>query len=498
MKRLLSLFLAGGLLTSWIAALVGCVRAQVSDADVWWVAAAGRRILATGHAPTTNGMSFVEPDHPWVMHEWLFGPIYAWGTSALGPAFLALIAGGAFIATGATIAGATLGRARHAATGFALALVALVLFAHPTARPTWVAVAFPAAMASLAFGRKLGRPAAATCVVFELLWTNAHGTFPLGVLLLAAGACASTVDRSRRIAVALAAALVTLVNPYGLRLHALVLDYVLGSRGGFEDLRHIIEYAPVWESRYFVTVPPAAATALGLLALTSLWALARREHRARALLVLLLLPLALVHARNAPLMAVVSCVVLVPVVDEAVDRLGLAPYAGGPLRLGRAALAAGMAGALVIAGAAFCTVASRSPEGWIDPELGGGRFARLAARIPDGADAVAPFRSAGLLLWLASSRGVRVLYDSRNDCYSPEMRHLGLTLRGLPREQIVQQLEGHGAAFVLVPSPQLAQPTQRTSIDGALATAPGWSVRAREGDWCLYMREPREPVAPGP
>jgi hypothetical protein len=489
-KRVLPLFLAGALATSWIAALVGCVRAPVNDADVWWVAVAGRSMLATGSVPRTNGLSFFEPDHPWIMHEWLFGPLYAWGSDTLGPRFFALVAAGAFILTGAIVAGTTLRRARYAATGCAAALVALVLFAHPTARPTWVALAFPGAMAALAFGPRLGRAAAAGCVALELVWTNAHGTFPLGVLLLVAGACAGAVDRPRRIGVAIAAALVTLVNPYGLRLHALVLDYTLGSRAGFDDLHHIIEYAPVWEPRYFTTVAPSAAIALGVLVLISLGGLVRGPHRARAALVLLILPLGLLHARNAPLVAIVACVVLLPAIDDLVARLGIAPYAGPPLQLGPRTVVAAIVGAGSVAAIAFATVASRPSEGWIDPDLGGARFARLAASVPDGGNVVAPFRSAGLLLWLAASRGVRVLYDSRNDCYSPEMRHLGLTLRGLPGDEIVRQLEAHGTTFALVPSPELARPSQRTSYDGALATAAGWSVRAREGDWCLYARAP--------
>jgi hypothetical protein len=468
--------------------LVRCVTARVSDADVWWVAAAGRDMLSTGRVPRHNGWSFVEPGHPWVMHEWIFGPPYAWGLEALGPKFFGLVAAGAFIVTGAIVGGATLGRARHAATGCVAALVALVLFAHATARPTWVSMVFLATMASLSFGEKLGRATAIACVVVELVWANAHGSFPLGVLLLVAGACATTTDRRTRVAAAVGAALVTLINPYGLRLHALVLDYALGSRAGYGDLHHIVEYAPIWDSRYLATVSPAAVVALGLLLIASLVTLARGRHRARAILVLLLAPLAAVHARNAPIVAVVASIALVPVLDDLLERTRLAPYAGGPLRVGHAALAGAAAGILAITGIAFATVASRTEGAWIDPELGGGSFLRLADRIPDGGNAVAPFRSAGLLLWRASQRGVRVFYDSRNDCYSPEMRHLGLTIREMPPDSVVAQLESHGTSYALVPSPPWAQPSQRTGFDAALSTASGWSVMARDGVWGLYAR----------
>jgi hypothetical protein len=487
-RRVVPLFLAGALVTSWAMQLVRCVTARVSDADVWWVAAAGRDMLSTGRVPRYNGWSFVEPDHPWVMHEWIFGPPYAWGLEALGPKFFALVAAGAFIVTGAIVAGATLGRARHAAAGYMAALVALVLFAHATARPTWVSMVFLATMASLSFGERLGRRAAIACVLVELAWTNAHGSFPLGVLLLVAGAGATAADRRTRIAAAVGAALVTVINPYSLRLHALVLDYALGPRAGYGDLRHIVEYAPIWDPRYFATVSPAAVIALGLLLVAAIVTLGRGRHRTRAALVLLLSPLAVLHARSAPIVAVVASIALVPVLDDLLEGMRLAPYAGGPLRVGHAALAGVAVGVLAITGIAFATVASRTEGTWIDPEVGGGSFLRLADQIPDGGNVVAPFRSAGLLLWRASQRGVRVFYDSRNDCYSPEMRHLGLTIRELPPDSVVTQLESHGTSYALVPSPPWAQPSQRTGFDAALSSASGWSVMARDGVWGLYVR----------
>ena len=492
MKRVVPLFLAGALVASWILALVHTVTAPVSDADVWWVAAAGRQILATRSVPATNGWSFVEPDHPWVMHEWLFGPPYAWGLEALGPGFFALVAAGAVITLGAIVVSATVGKARHMTTGCALAFVALVLFAHPTARPTWVSLVFVAAMATLALGDRLRWPRASACVVLELVWTNAHGSFPLGVLLLAAGACATPADRGGRIAAAAGAGLVTLVNPYGLRLHALVFDYLLGAPAGYGDLRSILEYAPIWQARYFTTVPPVGAVALAVLLLAAAVTLVRGQHRARAALVLLLAPLAAMHARNAPIVAVVACIALVPVIDDLLAYVGLTSHARRPLGVGPAVVACGVAGAALVAGIAFRTVASRSDGAWIDRELGGASFVRLAARLPDGARAVAPFRSSGLLLWLASPRGVRVFYDSRNDCYSPDMRRLGLTIRELPRDLLVAALETRGTSHALVPSPAWAQPSLRTGYDGALSTATGWSLLARDGDWGLYARIPEQ------
>ncbi len=448
-------------------------------------------MLATGEVPRRNGFSFVEPDHPWVMHEWVFGPPYAAGLGALGPRFFALAAACAFALTGALVVAATVGRARHLAVGCVAAFIAVGMFAHPTARPTWVALALPAAMALLAFRDTFGRVVACGCVALELVWANAHGSFPLGVVLLAAAAWAGAVDRRRRLATTIAAAAVTLVNPYGLRLHALVLDYLVASPGhGVGDLGPIVEYAPLWDARYFAVNSVAAMIALAGLVLLAVLTVRGAAHRARSVLVLVLVPLAVVHARFAPTLAVVAAIVLLPALDDAAARTRLAAYAGRPWRPGRA-MVGGYAAALAgLAAVAFATVASRPADAWIDPALGGSSFLRLAAQLPDGANVATPFRSAGLLLWRTSARGVRVFYDSRNDPYSAEMRRVGLTLLEQSPEAIREELERRGATYALVPSPPTVEAGHRQGYDGALDAAPGWSVRARDGGWCLYARSP--------
>src|SRR5262249_25503493 len=71
----------GGLL-----ALFGghAVTEPVDDLDVWWIAAAGRDLLATSAVPRVNAYSYTAPDSPWVMHELAFGLLYAFGLHAVG------------------------------------------------------------------------------------------------------------------------------------------------------------------------------------------------------------------------------------------------------------------------------------------------------------------------------------------------------------------------------------------------------------------------------
>src|ERR1700678_1471348 len=100
----------------------------IHDTDVWWVAAAGRDMLAHHAVPRENLFSFVEPTHPWVMHEWLFGPLYAFGLAHFGPAFFSAFALVAMGTQLALLTAGTVGRAQRPAVGLAMLLAAMVFF----------------------------------------------------------------------------------------------------------------------------------------------------------------------------------------------------------------------------------------------------------------------------------------------------------------------------------------------------------------------------------
>ncbi|MDB4928784.1 MAG: putative rane protein, partial [Myxococcaceae bacterium] len=72
-------------LAAWQA---GC--APVWDGDIWWILRAGEDCLRERAVPHLNRYSFTAPDHPWVMHEWLYGVAAAALVRAFGLAGLAL------------------------------------------------------------------------------------------------------------------------------------------------------------------------------------------------------------------------------------------------------------------------------------------------------------------------------------------------------------------------------------------------------------------------
>ena len=287
-----------------LALLVMPLRAlltPIGDADFWWVATAGRDILRTGGVPHTNGYSFIDGARPWVMHEWLFGLFYAAGLRALGPLFFALASVTCALAAGALVLAGTVGACRQRTAGVALALLAFACFfdRFVNPRPTGVALLFPLALALVAFAPRFDARHAVAAALIEWVWTNAHGSFPLGIVVLVAGAVERTGrDRAWELGAAAASALLTLANPYGLSLHRLVYHYARGDAGVFKVIHErFLDFAPLWR---WQAGSVTAGRVCGILVVAGLTIVAAREARFRwrALLVGALVVMATVHVRH--------------------------------------------------------------------------------------------------------------------------------------------------------------------------------------------------------
>jgi hypothetical protein len=51
---------------------------EASDGDLGFHLATGREILRSGRIPATNVLSFAEPLHPWLLHQWLPALVFEW------------------------------------------------------------------------------------------------------------------------------------------------------------------------------------------------------------------------------------------------------------------------------------------------------------------------------------------------------------------------------------------------------------------------------------
>lgn len=491
LRRLLSFLvlprhLAAFVITVCSAAAVVVATTRLYDPDIWWVAAAGREALAQQRVPEQNLFSFTEPGHEWLMHEWLLGPPYALGLQRFGPAFYTAVTLIVLTVGLGLILRGTVGRARNPGAGLALAFVAVTCFGARllSARPTGVAQLFPLALCLLAFAPRFSALSALSATAIELVWTNTHGSFPLGIALVSLAALDSRHDRPLRIATAAALVAVTLVNPYGLALHRFVAHYALGDTGIYREIHgHVEEFGSLFDARQLRS-GLGDLLPLALIALASAAALRVAKYRARAAFCLLLIVAAAMQVRHVALVGLLVCLLLLPWLDEQWETWGLA---GGAARSSGAAL---RPWALLVLPCAlgvglFAAVSLRRSAG--DSIAEGPAFLRALSAVRPGSRLYAPFSEAGIAIWYGFPRRIRVFFDSRNDCYSAETARAFWRLgdSATPSMAAREILVRTGTDAALIPS------------DHALAFLKddaNWSERYREAGWLLYERvQPARP-----
>jgi hypothetical protein len=477
-------------LVSTLHAMLGAAWVPVSDPDVWWVAAAGRQLLATHTLPSQNLFSFVEPTRPWIMHEWLLGPPYALGLSTFGPAFFVVVAVAALGSGLILILGATLGRARHALAGALLACVSTLFFLRrlQTARPSSVSLLFPLLLTALAFGPTFTVGRLIACILCEWLWANVHGSFPIGILLLLAAAIEQPRDRARRLLAAGGAAVASLLNPYGVRLHGFVWSYFSGQAGIYREIHAAIpEFSSMvqaWGS--LITLPELLG--FGIVAAMAVAAALRAEHRWRGLLCLVLLSVAARQARHLELAGLVSCMLLVPWADEWVARWSMPQREEAHFRRRLLLWILGPTYALALC-AFILAWAQRRPADWLSEEYA---FLGSLASVAASAHLYVPFHGAGLAIWYGYPRGIRVFYDSRNDCYSVETLRAYAKLGKAQATNAAQKrareiLDASDTNAVLIPATH--------PLTGTLTEAPDWALVERSPGY-LFRRIRPAPARP--
>jgi hypothetical protein len=451
--------------------------APIQGQDPFWLAATGRLVWQTGHAPHENTFSFVAPHAPWICHELGFALLFAKGLSWIGPGFFALAG---VLGAAATVGLATAFVAREAEHRLTLALVTLMLvvglplFYVP---PAFTSLGVVAAMVGLGFGERFGATRAAACVTLEWIWTQIHGSFPLGVAILVVGAIEDARTRRQKLAAAGLAAAVTVLNPYGLALHGLVLHYAGGGAGVARVINeHIVEFLPLWRAPH--AFGPFDVPALALLAALAVAAVVRGRDRVRGVFVLLLAAAATLHARHLLLAVVIGTMLLARSFDSFLRPSGSPRAAAGRVALGIVG-----PGALV-ATVVFAVVCARRPRAdWLGDKLGGPDAGAAVDALPDGARAFAPFRVAPVVIWYGYPRGVRVLYDPRNDCYPPDV-----ALAALPLEYD-EAARRSAAATVARLGADHAIARAGGTVEASFRASSAWRPLGRRGGLAWFVRE---------
>jgi hypothetical protein len=281
----------------------------LNDPDTYWHIATGRWIWAHAAVPTTDPFSHTLPGAPWLAHEWLSELILAGAYAALG--WAGVVALTAFAASLSLLMGALERALRPAVALGATAMAFFLMAAHLTARPH--ALALPVLVvwaAALVRARDRSRIPSLWLLPLMVLWANLHGGFVVGLGLAGVLAVEAVLTARpgppRRAAIwgwgrfLLGAALASLLTPQGIAgwwfpFKLMSLGFALSFvgewhapvLGGFEPL-------VLW-----LAVLLAFALGIGL-----------RAPLSRVLMVAGLVAMALSHARNAELLAVLAPLLL--------------------------------------------------------------------------------------------------------------------------------------------------------------------------------------------
>lgn len=224
------------------------------DEDTWWHLAVGEWIIQNGTVPSTDPFSRISQEEPisWIAYSWLHEVLLAGANRLAGLngilAFRHLLDALTFL----TLAWFVLCRSSERIRPIlVLALVTAALVPMSLERPWHYTIIFTTLTQHATIEWRSGSPAWRFWYLIPIyvLWANLHIQFVLGFGVLGLGFLATTIERIRNgersfdrkwlglIAACLAA---TFVNPYHVRLYAVVWEYATQTGA----LKVVTELAP--------------------------------------------------------------------------------------------------------------------------------------------------------------------------------------------------------------------------------------------------------------
>jgi hypothetical protein len=317
---------------------MGGLRVLLSDCDTGWHIRTGEWIVANHRVPAGDIFSFSKTGDPWFAWEWLSDVVFAWLNGHGGLQAVVLFAIFLLALTFALL----FKLLRRKSSPFVAIAITMLAAAgssiHWLARPHLFTllflVLFYAALERVREGRTrlAGIPYLVILPVATILWTNLHGGFFVGIIMIGAygggelltlafGGAGSSAD-SRRLAgrralhyflSALGCLAASLVNPYTYHLHTHLAMYL---RDPFNS-QHINEFlSPSFHH-------PTAIFFEGMLVLAGLAACRclSKGSFTEALFLLVWAHGALLAARNIPIFLIVAALPAAAVIQEGLERL---------------------------------------------------------------------------------------------------------------------------------------------------------------------------------
>jgi len=318
---------------------MGGAAGMLGDGDTGWHVKTGEWILANRRIPSQDIFSYTKAGQPWFAWEWLWDLSFGWLHQHFGMAAVILASMLVLCCTSALLF-----RLVRRASGNAL-LAILIMFLvtgasaiHWLARPHLFTLFFAVIFYSLLERAYEGHTRLLWWLpAVMLVWTNLHGGFFVGLILVGAYAGGEllralfearieAVRRARPYLYAGAGCLLaTFINPYSYHLHAHIFEYLTDRY----QYKNIVEFQS-FNFHHPVTVFFEPMLLLGLAA--AVWSLARRDY-VRALLIAGWAHLALIAVRNTPIFMMVASVPVAAMMQKMIEDLPASNLANW-LRLG--------------------------------------------------------------------------------------------------------------------------------------------------------------------
>jgi hypothetical protein len=316
------------------------LKTLLGDCDTGWHIRTGEWILAHHGVPLRDIFSYSKPDGAWYAWEWLADVIWAFLNSHGGLATVACAAI-LLIAMTFTLLFRLVRRKSNAITAIVVTMFAAVSSSvHWLARPhlftLLFVVLFCGALEHVREGktRFRGIPYLAILPFATIIWTNLHGGFFVGILLIGtyglaellslafapADGEAGSAGRRQKVHAglryfycALACLAASLVNPYTYHLHVHVAQYLADPY----QAQHILEFLTV---NFHHPLAVFFESLLLLSALAAFWNVSRGRFT-EPLLLIVWAHAALLSTRNIPIFAIVAAPPVAAVVDYWLGRL---------------------------------------------------------------------------------------------------------------------------------------------------------------------------------
>ena len=312
----------------WLLAFAPMGAGLLNDADTGWHIRNGQHIMRTLSVPRTDDFSYTMNRKPWFAWEWMYDAGIGLLTARLGLNGVVLLTAAAIAFTFALLFRFLIIASGDLLVSALLAvLAALSAQVHMLARPHVVGWLLTLVWVRLLYRFQEGGTAALWWLPgLMLLWVNLHGSFVLGLVIMALFAAANfwtyltaaDAFRKQEMRTALSrlgitwilCALATLATPYGYKLHLHVYHYL--SNRYFMD--HISEFAaPKFHGgaeKYFV--------ALVVLAFLTAVLAARRLRPVDVILILFATYSGLYAIRNIPVSSMLIALAIAPALSEAI------------------------------------------------------------------------------------------------------------------------------------------------------------------------------------